>query len=178
LDQSTPLYQPDLAWYWDATIDWLAWLSDTHDQYLAMMAKHHTYMPTTLQQLVHNMQGLLETLPPCEHPPKPVLPPKNQPKTDIVLTIQDILPTPLPPSASLGPLPLPTSYALNTATNLVLHSLVHFQKPYANHCPLHKQAPYKIHVSVKPSTDPNSCLIKSLAYQKKTIHPPTHWTNN
>jgi len=63
------LQQSALVQSWAAALNWLDQLSSAHDQYINMMARHNKYRLTTLQQLVHEMKGLLKKIYHCKASP-------------------------------------------------------------------------------------------------------------
>jgi len=139
-------------------------LNATNDQYSKMMAHVNAYQLTILKQLMH--QILLATLSQNMNPLKQPKTNTTQPNSNIA-PMPTAMPTQLLNSTWNGLLPPPTSDALNLdqTPNLPPHTL-QFQKPYASPCPLHKQAPYKLPLSVKRSSHSNRC-----SYTKQvTLH--------
>jgi len=172
----TTFQQPGCV-HWCTMVNWLDQLSAATDQYFNMMTHTNAYQLTTLQQLMHLI--LLATLSPDEHPPKPPQPNTNQSNINIVLIPLDG-PTPLLANARRGSFSLPTSHTPNLDQNPVLpHQTMHSQKPCATTHPPHKQAPYKLDLSAKPSTYSSRCSHQLLTCQTKdNFHPLAYPTNS
>jgi len=154
IEKMAETQQPDVAWTWPAMIACIDRFSTACDCYIDMMTKHNTYLLMTLEQLVRDTTELLTTL--------------NQ-----VCNKQQALPPLLLPNKRLGILSLPLSQTPNLSQNRAHTCLLHPQHPCAVPCPLHHQAPYKIHTSAPSSTYLPSRLIPTTTRQTKdNYHPP------